>query len=1140
MDGASNVAMGSELIAQASGQPIGRIDTLAGSGAITRVDGSVVQAEKGTPVFQGDTVETAKGGKVGIVFADNTTFALGENGQMRMDEMVYNPQTKSGNLGLSMLKGAFVMVTGEIAPSSTDAMTIRTPVGTIGIRGTKVAGNLDISQGLVLSLLPDPVGRPAAVVVSNAGGTQFITEANTGLQVSSYNTAPGAPQPMSSLPGAGALADVLAQVLAFADSLIGQQILQAINQVADAQAAERTAAARDADGKPDVQPEATPNQITDSKVIVTDVDTKLANLLDQTPDLPTITPIYNYTPTTTVTPTKTITPQEQEQQNQTTPTLTGTQIVGTDRAEWIFGTTGNDALKGMGGNDTIIGLIGNDSIDGGAGDDVIQAIQPADFYENGIAIERPVLKIDGGAGYDIVTVGLTSTHSEGDYAYFDAEVTNVEKLYVDLSQNNDAYIGFFDDNAGTKAVGQINLIGTVDHVHIDLYGEGDGFNINASGLTGNNDFTGSYNSDTIIAGAGNDTINGGGESGSDYLDGGAGNDIISGTYSDDTILGGAGSDTIYGNGGQDSVNAGAGNDKVYLDPYNYSSTVIGGAGNDFIEVAGGYGESNPLNGALIDGGAGVDTLALGGSFYETYIGPSANITGIDVVEISGVSSGIADYAFDFGSKFFAASDQNNDGILGDIRFAVTGNTTYLSINAKAATQGMILDAYDNLTSNINITGGSGNDTIMVNYLGGEGGFLSGGAGNDLFLVENLSSYGAIDGGIGNDTVIAGPGQIFYDLNLGAGDDVLRVITTEYSGFTGLGSGSSGIDRLEYIVDQDTAVGGSGINIGDGALGNTDVLEIQGYGFTGDYDPYIAGAGDGYGNVKNSVSGLGATSIGTSISASSSSNGGAIHVLGGFNGDDSMYGGAGNDTISAGEGDDFVAGNGGTDWLYGGAGDDSLFDGAGGGMIDGGAGNDWINIETASITSAAYTLSGGAGNDSIYASAFGDVIVGGAGSDTIYGGGGNDTINVGGNAANAGNHDYVTGGDGTDSFTGTLTAGNFTSYVYSDASEGGDVFATGSFKSGLSEIVLEGGSFPYISQSTHIKAISGSGSYNGGSNYGFDSGAYALLYTDTSTGKTSLIYDDNGNDTSGGYSVIVSDFGGNTVNTGDIKAPGMPA
>lgn len=98
------------------------------------------------------------------------------------------------------------------------------------LRATKVAGNIDADNGLVLSLLPDPTGRPASVVVSNAAGTQFITEANTRLQIASYNSAPTAPQPVGTLPGAGALNNVLTQVLQFVDPQSGQQVVVAINQ----------------------------------------------------------------------------------------------------------------------------------------------------------------------------------------------------------------------------------------------------------------------------------------------------------------------------------------------------------------------------------------------------------------------------------------------------------------------------------------------------------------------------------------------------------------------------------------------------------------------------------------------------------------------------------------------------------------------------------------------------------------------------------------------------------------------------------------------------------------------------------------------------------------------------------------------
>ncbi|WP_291302705.1 VWA domain-containing protein, partial [Desulfovibrio sp. MES5] len=77
---------------------------------------------------------------------------------------------------------------------------------------------------------------------------------------------------------------------------------------------------------------------------------------------------------------------------------------------------------------------------------------------------------------------------------------------------------------------------------------------------------------------------------------------------------------------------------------------------------------------------------------------------------------------------------------------------------------------------------------------------------------------------------------------------------------------------------------------------------------------------------------------------------------------------GNDWLYGGAGDDVLFGMGGNDHLYGGAGDDLLFGGSGNDHLYGGAGNDW--------------LFGGSGND---------YLDGGEGSDHLYGGSGNDII-----------------------------------------------------------------------------------------------------------------------------------------------------
>ena len=105
-----------------------------------RLDGSIVELDVGNPVFQGDTIETVGSGAVGLVFLDKTTLSLSDGGKMVLDELIYDPATGSGSMAVDMLEGAFSFVSGEIAKTGPDAMQVSTPVATIGIRGTTVAG----------------------------------------------------------------------------------------------------------------------------------------------------------------------------------------------------------------------------------------------------------------------------------------------------------------------------------------------------------------------------------------------------------------------------------------------------------------------------------------------------------------------------------------------------------------------------------------------------------------------------------------------------------------------------------------------------------------------------------------------------------------------------------------------------------------------------------------------------------------------------------------------------------------------------------------------------------------------------------------------------------------------------------------
>ena len=170
-------------------------------------------------------------------------------------------------------------------------------------------------------------------------------------------------------------------------------------------------------------------------------------------------------------------------------------------------------LKGLGGNDTIYGNGGDDIINGGAGNDTIYGGDGNDQIEFGVidpgGLNTGFDYVDGGAGYDILTLNSTPT-----YLWTAAGLTHlsgVEMLF----------------NTSATQPGYILVNGNVDFSDVQRE-----VNITSiTGQSGNDTITGSSNmyggvylAENIIGGAGNDILDGG--AGANSLTGGTGNDTF--------------------------------------------------------------------------------------------------------------------------------------------------------------------------------------------------------------------------------------------------------------------------------------------------------------------------------------------------------------------------------------------------------------------------------------------------------------------------------------------------------------------------------------------------------------------------------------------------------------------------------------
>ncbi|MAG97899.1 MAG: hypothetical protein CMM08_14570 [Rhodospirillaceae bacterium] len=175
-------------------KPIGTVETVTGMASAFHSDGTEVPLNAGDPVYWGDLLNTAGEARIGLRFIDDTRLSLGQDGRMVLDELTYDAKTHQGKLSVSVVNGAVSFFSGSIAKSGPDAMQVRTPVATIGIRGTKVAIKAGAEgEENVITLLEEEGGITGEIVVTNHGGSQILNEAGQTTSVWSFVGAPSMP-----------------------------------------------------------------------------------------------------------------------------------------------------------------------------------------------------------------------------------------------------------------------------------------------------------------------------------------------------------------------------------------------------------------------------------------------------------------------------------------------------------------------------------------------------------------------------------------------------------------------------------------------------------------------------------------------------------------------------------------------------------------------------------------------------------------------------------------------------------------------------------------------------------------------------------------------------------------------------------
>jgi hypothetical protein len=119
----------------AQADAIGYVKTVQG-GASVSVGGRAQPAQPGTPLYVGAVLRTDKDGSLGVTFKDNTIMSLGPDTEITVDEYLFSPGSGELKLGANMLRGTLNYISGLIAKLKPEAVSLKTPKGIIGVRGT--------------------------------------------------------------------------------------------------------------------------------------------------------------------------------------------------------------------------------------------------------------------------------------------------------------------------------------------------------------------------------------------------------------------------------------------------------------------------------------------------------------------------------------------------------------------------------------------------------------------------------------------------------------------------------------------------------------------------------------------------------------------------------------------------------------------------------------------------------------------------------------------------------------------------------------------------------------------------------------------------------------------------------------------
>jgi len=114
---------------------IGGLRKVHGTATVRRGE-KELPAKDGLRIRMNDVLVTGKDGSMGVIFNDNTRISLGPESRLTVTKFVYQPAREKYGFISRLVQGTAYFISGAIGKASPESVKFKTPVATIGTRGT--------------------------------------------------------------------------------------------------------------------------------------------------------------------------------------------------------------------------------------------------------------------------------------------------------------------------------------------------------------------------------------------------------------------------------------------------------------------------------------------------------------------------------------------------------------------------------------------------------------------------------------------------------------------------------------------------------------------------------------------------------------------------------------------------------------------------------------------------------------------------------------------------------------------------------------------------------------------------------------------------------------------------------------------